>query len=166
MISFKQLTKKKVPVKGSEGLIIDCRKCGTPSIDDAECLRCIGDSIVRFGEPDRITLRSNVVKEYTQETVELLRRISDAFCRTSVGKDCKECRDCVLSRESLENEKWADFSLDNIDEIIDRLGKVYLDCPDCQDCISSAERYFMILRGKMEDITNEAVKAAYRIVGA
>ncbi len=165
MISFKKIRKDQGPVRRSAGLTIDCRSCGMPSIDDCECLRCIGNEIVRFGEPERITLHSNVVKEYTQDTVELLRRISDAFCRTSVGREGRGCDDCVLSRESLENEKWADLSVENIDEIIDRLGKVYIDCPNCEDCVSSAEKYFMILRGKLEDISAEAVKVAYRIVG-
>ena len=155
MISFGLFKTKKELVIDNKDLRIDCRKCGEPSISNVSCLRCIGTSIVRFGEPERITLRSGI-----------LRRVSDVFCRTSVGKDDRRCRGCVLSRESLEDEKWADLSFDNIDEIMDRLGKVYVDCPESQECIAAAESYFTMLRDRLEALSNEAVVTAYRIVGA
>ena len=165
MISFGLFKTKKESVIESKDLRIDCRLCGEPSIGSAACLRCIGESIVRFGEPERITLRSGIETEYSHESAEILRKISDAFCKTSIGRDGKHCSGCVLSRESLEDEKWVDLSFDNIDEILDRLGKVYIDCPDCQDCISDAERYFIMLREKLEKLCNDAVMTAFKIVG-
>ena len=156
---------KKEPAIESKDLRIDCRQCGEPSIGRAACLRCIGESIVRFGEPERIILRSGIETEYSHESAEILRRISDTFCKTSVGRDGRHCSGCVLSTESLEDEKWVELSFDNIDEILDRLGKVYIDCPDCQDCISDAERYFVMLREKLEKLTKDAVMTAYKIVG-
>lgn len=156
---------KKRPVIESKDLRIDCRQCGDPSIGKAACLRCIGESIVRFGEPERIILRSGIEIEYSHESAEILRRISDAFSKTSVGRDGKHCSGCVLSSESLEDEKWADLSFENIDDILDRLGKVYIDCPYCQDCVSDAERYFVMLREKLERLSNDALMTAYRIVG-
>ena len=156
---------RKEPVTESKDLRIDCRQCGEPSISRTTCLRCIGESIVVFGEPERIILRSGIETEYSHESAEILRKISEIFCRSSVGRDGRRCSGCVLSRESLEDEKWVDLSFDNIDEIIDRLGKVYIDCPDCQDCITDAERYFTMLRERLENLSNEAVMTAYRIVG-
>ena len=156
---------KKGPVTDTKELRIDCRQCGEPSISSKDCLRCICESIVRFGDPERIILRSGVETEYSQESAGILRGISDIFCRTSVGRDGRRCTDCVLSRESLEEEKWADLSFGNIDEIIDRLGKVFVDCPDRQDCITDAERYFTMLRERFERISDEAVMTAYKIVG-
>ena len=166
MKSFGLFKTKKEPVIESKDLRIDCRQCGEPSIGRPGCLRCIGESIVHFGEPERIILRSGIETEYSHESAEMLRKISDLFCRTSAGRDGKGCRDCVLSRESLEEEKWVDISFENIDEIIDRLGKVYVDCPDCQECISDAERYFMMIREKLETLSNDAVMTAFKIVGA
>ena len=166
MISFGLFKTKKEPVIDNKDLRIDCRKCGEPSISNVSCLRCIGTSIVRFGEPERITLRSGTETEFSNEAAGILRRVSDVFCRTSVGKDDRRCRGCVLSRESLEDEKWADLSFYNIDEIMDRLGKVYVDCPESQECIAAAESYFTMLRDRLEALSNEAVVTAYRIVGA
>ena len=157
-------TKKESAIE-SKDLRIDCRQCGEPSIGKALCLRCIGESIVRFGEPEKIVLRSGIETEYSHESAEILRRISDVFCKTSVGRDGRHCTGCVLSRESLEDEKWIDLSFDNIDEILDRLSKVYVDCPDSQDCISDAERYFTMLRERFEKLSNDAVMTAYKIVG-
>ena len=165
MKAFGLFKTKKVPVIESKDLRIDCRQCGEPSIARTTCLRCIGESIVRFGEPERIILRSGIETEYSRESAEILRKISEVFCRTSVGRDGRHCSGCILSRESLENEKWADLSFDNFDEIIDRLGKVYIDCPDCQDCISDAERYFGMIRERFEVLSNDAVMTAYKIVG-
>ncbi len=165
MISFGLFKTKKDPVIDEKDLRIDCRQCGEPSISSSSCLRCIGSSIVRFGEPERIILRSGTEIEYSDETAGILRRVSDVFCKTSVGRDDRRCRGCVLSRESLEDEKWADLSTENIDEIIDRLGKVYVDCPEAQGCIAQAESYFAILRDRLEALSNDALVAAYRIVG-
>ena len=72
---------------------------------------------------------------------------------------------CVLCRQSLEDEKWSDLSLENLDEIIDRLEKVFLECPESQHCIEDAERYFIILREKLVKLSEEAVRVAYKIVG-
>ena len=166
MISFGRFKTKDEPVLRTDELRIDCRNCGEPSLAKAACLRCIGQSIVRFGEPERIILRSGVEREFSPETVELLRRISDAFCRTAVGLDGRKCSDCVLSRSSLEDEKWADLSFENFDELIDRLGKVFLECPRCQDCIADAQRYFDMARDKLEGLTKDAAMVAYKIVGA
>ena len=165
LISFGRFKTKEEPVNRTNDLRIDCRQCGEPSIAKASCIRCIGESIVRFGEPERIILRSGVEREFSQETVELLRRISDAFCRTSVGMTGRRCSGCVLSQESLENEKWADLSFENFDELIDRLGKVFLECSQCQNCISDAQRYFGILKDRLEGLSKDAAVAAYRIVG-
>ena len=166
MISFGCFKTKNEPVVRTKDLRIDCRQCGEPSIAKTSCIRCIGESIVRFGEPERIILRSGVEREFSPETVEILRRISDAFCRTAVGMDGKRCQGCVLSQESLEDEKWYDLSFENFDELIDRLGKVYLECPQCQNCISDAQRYFTIVREKLEGLSKDAAMVAYKIVGA
>ena len=165
MISFKELIAKKGPVRNDDILRIDCGACGEPSLGDARCIRCIGDSMVRFGDPGRIILRSGVEREYSDDAVDLLRRISDAFCRTSAGRTDRKCMNCVLSRQSLEEEKWADLSLENLDEIVDTLGKVFLECSESQHCIEDAERYFVILREKLEKLSEEAVRVAFRIVG-
>lgn len=165
MISFKELIAKKGPVYSDDILRIDCRSCGEPSLGESRCIRCIGTSMVIFGDPGRVILRSGVEREYSDDAVELLRKISDAFCRTSVGRTDRRCSNCVLCRQSLEDEKWADLSLENIDEIRDRLGKVFLECPESQYCIADAERYFSILREKLEGLSEEAMKVAYRIVG-
>ena len=156
---------KKGPVIESKDLHIDCRQCGEPSIGRTACLRCIGDSIVRFGEPERIILRSGIETEYSHESAEILRKVSEIFSRTSVGRDGRHCSGCVLSRDSLEDEKWTDLSPENIDEILDRLGKVYVDCHDSQECISDAERYFTMLGERLASLSNDAVMTAYRIVG-
>ena len=166
MISFGRFKTKEEPVTRTNDLRIDCRQCGEPSIAKPSCVRCIGESILRFGEPERIILRSGVEREFSSETVELLRRISDAFCRTSVGMAGRRCNGCVLSQESLENEKWADLSFENFDELIDRLGKVFLECPQCQNCIRDAQRYFELAKDKLEGLSKEAAKTAYKIVGA
>ena len=166
MISFGRLKRKQITESRSNDLHIDCRKCGTPELSDAVCLRCICGSIVRFGEPDRIVLRSGSEIEFSCETVDLLRKITDSFSRTSVGREGRRCDGCVLSRPSLDDEKWAELSVENIDEIIDRLGKVYIDCPECQTCISDADSYFRILRDKLIVLSDDAAKLAYRIVGA
>ena len=166
MISFGRFRTKKAPVKDNDDLRIDCRGCGEPSIANPSCVRCIGESIVRFGEPERIILRSGVEREFSPETVELLRKFSDSLCKTSVGLNGRRCSGCVLSRQSLEDEKWADISIENIDEIIERLGKVYIDCPQCQTCVSDAERYFRMIREKMESLSKDAAMVAYKIVGA
>ena len=159
------LFKEKKPVNDSKDLHIDCRQCGEPSIGRIGCLRCIGESIVRFGDPKRIILRSGAETEYSQESVQILRGISDIFCRTSVGRDDRRCTGCVLSRASLEEEKWADLSLDNIDEIIDTLSNVYIDCKECQTCVSEADSYFRMLRDRLADLSEDAARVAYRIVG-
>lgn len=166
MISFGHFKTKNKPVMRSEDLRIDCRGCGRPELGSAVCVRCICESIVRFGEPGRIILRSGSEEEFSRETVDLLRKISDSFCRTSVGRDGKRCEGCVLSRASLEDDKWTDLSFENIDEIIDTLGKVYIDCPECQTCISDAESYFRMLRERLIGLSEEAARIAYRIVGA
>ena len=165
MISIKELIAKDIPVYNDDILRIDCGTCGEPSLGDAKCIRCIGSSIVRFGDPGRIILRSGVEREYSDDAVDLLRRISDAFCRTSAGRTDRKFMNCVLCRQSLEDEKWADLSLENLDEIIDRLGKVFLECPESQHCIEDAERYFIILREKLVKLSEEAVRVAYKIVG-
>ena len=166
MISFGRLKTKKEPAARDDELRIDCRKCGVPELGNASCVRCICESIVRFGEPGRIILRSGSEQEFSRETVDLLRKISDTFCRTSVGRSGRRCEGCVLSRTSLEDEKWADLSFENIDEILDTLGKVYIDCQECQTCISDADSYFRMIRERLEGISDEAAKIAYRIVGA
>ena len=165
MISFKELIAKNGPIYNDDTLRIDCGACGEPSLGDARCIRCIGSSIVKFGDPGRIIFRSGVEREYSDDAVDLLRRITDAFCRTSVGRTDRKCTNCVLCRQSLEEEKWADLSLENLDEIIDRLEKVFLECPESQQCIVDAERYFIILREKLEKLSEEAVRVAFRIVG-
>ncbi|MBO4552642.1 MAG: hypothetical protein J5673_05535 [Candidatus Methanomethylophilaceae archaeon] len=147
-------------------LHIECRGCSEPCLGDSGCVRCICEHIVRFGEPERISLRSGVTVEYSHETVELLRRLSDSFSRTSCGRSGRKCAGCVLSRESLEEEKWAELSVDNIDEIIGTLDKVYLECNMCQTCITEAKDYFEMLRMKLVALSEEAAKLAYRIVGA
>ncbi len=166
MISFGRFKTKDEPANRTNDLRIDCRRCGEPSIAKTSCVRCIGESIVRFGEPGRIILRSGVEREFSPETVELLRRISDAFCRTSVGMAGKRCKGCVLSQGSLEDEKWADLSFENLDELIDRLGKVFLECPHRQDCIDDAQRYFGMMKDKLEALSKDAAMVAYKIVGA
>ena len=83
-----------------------------------------------------------------------------------MGRSGRGCDRCVLSRASLEDEKWADLSFENIDEILDTLSKVYIDCQECQTCISDADSYFRMLRERLERISDEAAKMAYRIVGA
>lgn len=165
MLSFKSKTKR-TDVKDMSVLSIDCRNCERPDLGNIGCVRCIGESIVRFGDPEKVILRSGVEEEFPHEVVDLLRKISDAFCRTSVGREGRRCTDCVLSRESLEEEKWSELSLENIDEIRDRLSKVYLECPECQTCISDAQRYFSILRDKLDVLSKDAAMVAFRIVGA
>ena len=165
MLSFRHRNRR-ADVNDTSVLNIDCRNCEQPDLGNIACLRCIGDSIVRFGDPERIILRSGVEEEFPREVVDLLREISDAFCRTTVGMDGRRCSDCVLSRDSLEEEKWSDLSLDNIDEIMDRLSKVYLECQQCQTCISDAQRYFSILRDKLEMLSKDAAMVAFKIVGA
>ena len=165
MISIKELIAKDGPVYNDDILRIECGTCGEPTLSDAKCIRCIGSSIVRFGDPGRIILHSGVEREYSDDAVDLLRKISDAFCRTSAGRTDRKCMNCVLCRQSLEDEKWADLSLENLDEIIDRLGKVFLECPESQHCIEDAERYFIILREKLVKLSEEAVRVAYKIVG-
>ncbi len=166
MISFGRFKAKKEPLSKGDELRIDCRNCGDPDLGDAACVRCICESIVRFGEPGRIILRSGSEQEFSRETVDLLRKISDSFCRTSVGRSGRRCEGCVLSRTSLEDEKWADLSFENIDEILETLSKVYIDCPECQTCISDADSYFRMLRESLAGLSEEAAMIAYRIVGA
>ena len=166
MISLVRLKNKKEPVTKSDILHIDCRRCGTPELGNTVCVRCICDSIVRFGQPGRIILRSGSEKEISKETVDLLRRLSDSFSRTSVGKSGRKCDQCVLSRASLDDEKWAELSYENIDDILETLGNVYIDCPQCQTCISDAESYFSMLRERLGGLSEEAARIAYRIVGA
>ena len=72
MKAFGLFKTKKEPVIESKDLRIDCRQCGEPSIGKASCLRCIGESIVRFGEPERIILRSGIETEYSHESAEIL----------------------------------------------------------------------------------------------
>lgn len=166
MISFKGLFPKKKTAQEDRFLRIDCRGCDTvPDIGNIACIRCIGNNIVDFGEPERVLLRSGLESEFSSETVGILREISDVCCRTSVGKSGKRCDGCVLGKKSLEAEKWVDFSIENIDDVIERLSKVYVECPNGQVCVSEAKRYFIILKGKMECLSKEAAMAAYRIVG-
>lgn len=166
MISFKLKKRNELPVTRNTEMHIDCRGCGEPNIGETRCVRCISESIVRFGEPERIILRSGVETELTDETVELLRKITDAFSRTSVGRKGRRCSGCVLSSASLEDEKWEELSTENIDDIIASLGKVFLKCSQCQTCILEAEGYFRILRDKLVLLNEDAAKIAFRIVGA
>ena len=166
MIKFGILKTKNEPVIETKDLHIDCRQCGEPDLGRTECVRCICNSIMEFGEPERIILRSGVEREYSRDTVDLLRKITDSFCRTSVGRDGRRCSGCVLSSSSLEEEKWQELSFDNIDEILAGLNNAYIDCEQCQTCVSEAIRYFTILRDKLEELSTDAAMTAYRIVGA
>ena len=166
MKSIGRFKTRKAPAVTNDDLHIDCRTCGEPELGNTVCVRCICESIVRFGEPTRIILRSGPEAEFSRETVDLLRKISDSFCRTSVGRDGRRCAGCVLSRASLEEEKWAELSFENIDEILDTLGKVFIDCPECQTCVSDAESYFAMLRERLTGMSEDAARIAYRIVGA
>ena len=158
--------KKKDDAKDDPVLRIDCRNCHEPSLGDIGCIRCLGCAIADHGSPERILLRTGTETELCRDTVEILRRISDSFCRTSIGRDGRRCSGCVLSSESLESEKWADFSVDNIDEILGRLDNVFVECQCRDECKADAIRYFSILRDRLEGISKDAAVAAYRIVGA
>lgn len=160
-------SRKNENASSDKALRIDCRGCmNEPDLGDVGCMRCVCGMIRDFGEPERIFLRTGTEMEYSGEAVNILREISDVFCRSSAGRTGRKCSQCILSKDSLESEKWADFSIENIDSIIDSLQSVYVECSRCGECTADAVRYFTILRAKLESISKEAAMAAYRIVGA
>lgn len=168
MKSIKDLMiKNKLPPQTETTLYVDCRTCGNePDLGCTGCIKCLCGMIEQRGEQKSIILRSGTETQIEKDAVDVLNDIALDYTAIKAGRTEKQCAGCILSRESLESEKWVDLSLDNLDEIITRLDSVYVGCRWREECIIDAKNSFTQMRIGLENASKEAAKTAYKIVGA
>lgn len=166
MISLKEMMNRKKNGKEDDRILrIDCRNCpDEPDVGSVGCIKCLCSNIDIKRQPVEILLRSGSEIRVDQSTTDVINGIAEGYYSIPVGRSDKQCQGCIMSSESLEAEKWCGLSLDNTNEILEKLDSVYVNCPWGRDCIESARRGFVQMNENMELISKEAAKNAYKLI--
>jgi len=124
-------------------LSINCRSCSkVPDIRSPGCMRCMVHHISRFGNAERIRLRTSRDLELFGPAAETLCEIA-AFqwsATLSVNNGRKSCTGCNNSRSRIMDILWSEFPEPNFDSARGRLMSFRPEDSRCNLCIQKTYR--------------------------
>lgn len=170
MISMKVSGKKKAgPALDGKTLVMDCRGCDLqPDYSEGDCIRCMCDLICVTGDPERILLRSGLETEYSGDAVRIVNGIASAYAMQSglETRNNERCATCGFSPIPMADRIWGSLSTDYIDGCINRLKNVVSENEQCDLCINRTRKTFEAIRDRLTETSKDALRSAYRIMGA
>ena len=149
-------------------LEIDCKQCSfEPDYGNINCIKCICLRISELGQPERIILSAGLDTEYSGDAVRIISEISSIYGINS-GSDKRKgkCAMCRLSPVFLIDEIFASFQSEDIDFSICKLENAVVEDEICEMCLNKTKKILESVRGRLVETSRDALRSAYRIMGA
>ena len=161
----RQDTKENAELKNAR-LFIDCRSCSNSPGMGQECVKCIVSKIVRFGEPERLLLRTSRDMEYRGEIIEILNKLAkaDMLANSVKPQGRGRCSSCSCEPSELIGGSWKTFPEPDMDTIRITLKRFRPETKECEDCVISTYRSVEQLDYVLKDAVKTAARSAFSMM--